>query len=82
MKSDIDPESRESSCKARKFSIIEENAIYYDAGYVVQKLIGASLSEPHTSGSRWTFDRHVTENLRKNTESPTLVVVDGRSTVT
>ena len=44
-------------------------------------IIGVSLSEPHTSGSRWTFDRHVTENLRKM-ESPTLVVVDGRSTVT
>ena len=55
MKSDIDPESREYSCKARKFSVIEENAIYYDPGYVVQKLIGAS---------------------------PTLAVVDGRSTVT
>ena len=39
MKSDIDPELRESSCKARKFSVIEENAIYYAAGYVVQKLI-------------------------------------------
>ena len=39
MKSDIDPESKESSCKARKFSVIEKNAIYYTAGYVVQKLI-------------------------------------------
>ena len=45
-------------------------------------IIGASLSEPHTGGSRWTFDRHVTENLQKKTESPTLAVVDGHSTVT
>ena len=28
-----------------------------------KSVIGASLSEFHTSGSRWTFDRHVTENL-------------------
>jgi len=38
MKSDVDP-VRESSCKTRAFSVIEENAIYYAAGYVVQKLI-------------------------------------------
>jgi len=37
MKSDVDP-VRESSCKTLAFSVIEENAIYFAAGYVVQKL--------------------------------------------
>jgi len=38
MKSDIDLEES-SSCKGCEFSIIEENAVYYAAGYVVQKLL-------------------------------------------
>ena len=43
---------------------------YAKRDFLAQLLVGASLSEPHTSGSRWTFDRHVTENLRKTRKAP------------
>jgi len=39
MKSDVEPALEELSCKPREFSVIEENAIYYAAGYVIQKLL-------------------------------------------
>jgi len=39
VKSDVEPALRELSCKSHEFSVIKENAIYYAAGYLVQKLI-------------------------------------------
>ena len=36
---DIELALRESLCESHEFSVVEENAIYYAAGYVVQKLI-------------------------------------------
>ena len=39
MENDVEPALRESSCESREFSVVEENAIFYAAGYVVQKLI-------------------------------------------
>ena len=39
MESDIESALRESLCESCEFSVVEENAIYYAAGYVVQKLI-------------------------------------------
>ena len=35
---DIVPALRESLCESHEFSVVEENAIYYAAGYVVRKL--------------------------------------------
>lgn len=39
MENDVEPALNESSCESREFSVVEENAVYYAAGYVVQKLI-------------------------------------------
>jgi len=39
MKNDVKPVLNELSSTSREFSVIEENAIYYAAGYVIQKLI-------------------------------------------
>ena len=39
MEKDLDLTLRESSSESREFSVIEENAVYYAAGYVIQKLI-------------------------------------------
>ena len=38
MEDDVEPALRESLCGSLEFSV-EENALYYAAGYVVQKLI-------------------------------------------
>lgn len=39
MENDVEPVLKELSCESREFSVVEENAIYYAAGYVVQNLI-------------------------------------------
>ena len=39
MEKDFDLTLRESSCESHEFSVVGENAVYYAAGYVIQKLI-------------------------------------------
>ena len=39
MEDDVEPALRESLCGSHEFSVVEDNAIYYAAVYVVQKLI-------------------------------------------
>ena len=39
MEKDVELALKESFCESREFSVVEENVIYYAAGYVIQKLI-------------------------------------------
>ena len=39
MEKDVELALKESSCESHNFLVVEENAIYYAAGYVIQKLI-------------------------------------------
>ena len=57
----------------------DNNSFYFLVGHSkVSPLIGASLSESHTGGSRFNRGTVVTfpKVYETNTESPTLVVVD------